>query len=96
MYNTSIQARQQSLDFPRYAWIIYGWYSNDWWISTNDEVLSQCSNEELRDFLSDARVIALQPYPMSENMNNIIVGGIVSMCRCTFVQNAMFTITPVL
>ena len=73
----SIQARQRSLLFPRYAWIIYGWYTNDWLISTYDEALSQCSNEELLEFLSAARVIALQQYPTSENMD--IVGGIVSV-----------------
>ena len=66
------QASRQDMVFPRYAWIVYGWYSSDWWVTSQT---SDCSNEDIGRFLDDSRVLALHPYQTEDDQ---IIGGIVS------------------
>lgn len=46
---------------------------------STDEELSQCSNQQVQDFLVTSRVIVLRSKLMPENLNEDIIGGIVRM-----------------
>ncbi|XP_064403199.1 gamma-aminobutyric acid type B receptor subunit 2-like [Halichondria panicea] len=65
-------AIEQNLEFPRYVWIINGWYGNDWWVTMGT---TRCSNDAIAQFLQDSRVLILRPYSTSEISNDLIVGG---------------------
>ena len=40
--------------YPRYAWILYGWYPNYWW-ETNEP--SKCQANDMKNFLERALII---------------------------------------
>ena len=55
----------------RYAWILYGWYSEEWWRSSDED---NCSEEQLAAVLEKALV--LQQYPIADTSDGA-VGGLV-------------------
>lgn len=70
-----IQAARKGLAKLNYAWIIYGWYSEDWWVS---DVESGCTNEEMEGFLDEMRPIVIQQYPTHNDLQQVTVSGVVS------------------
>ena len=62
--------------YPDYTWILYGWYSNEWWRSTSDV---NCSEDELAAMLE--RALVIQQYPIADNMSTNAVGELVSKAR---------------
>jgi len=75
-----LQAATNNLTSPRYVWIVYGWYSSDWWVSSQ---ASQCSDNDIREFLDISRVLVIQPYQAQDDSE--ITGGIVSqLSYCYF------------
>ena len=61
------------MKYPDYAWILYGWYSEEWWRSTSDV---NCSGDELAIMLE--RALVIQQYPIADNTSTNSVGGLVS------------------
>ena len=55
----------------RYAWILYGWYSEEWWRLSNDV---NCSEDELAAVLE--RALVVQQYPIADTSDGA-VGGLV-------------------
>ena len=53
-----IQAQQHNYTYPRYAWIVYGWYPDNWWVSSEPD---ECSSDDLKIFLDRAFVLHLMP-----------------------------------
>ena len=60
--------------YPNYAWILYGWYSEEWWRSPDAAV--NCSEDELAAVLE--RALVVQQYPITDNTSHVAVGGVVS------------------
>ena len=60
------------MTYPDFAWILYGWYSVDWWKSTNDV---NCTEDQLATMLD--RALVIQQYPTTENISADAVGGLV-------------------
>ena len=52
-----VQAFQEGKYYPDYVWILYGWYSNNWWTRTP----TPCNSSALLTALE--RAIILQSYP---------------------------------
>ena len=46
-----------------YIWILYGWYSEEWWRSSDPAV--NCSEDELATVLD--RALVIQQYPIDES-----------------------------
>ncbi len=69
------QASKRGLTYPNYAWILYGWYREDWWMSDNP---SSCTNAEMEAFVEKARPIVVQQYPTADHLNESTDSGIVS------------------
>ena len=63
-----VQAFQEGKYYPDYVWILYGWYSNNWWTRTS----TSCNNSQLLTALE--RAISLQSYPTTQNTaDNVMV-----------------------
>ena len=60
------QASKLSMKYPAYAWILYGWYSENWWQLVSDV---NCTEEEIAAVLQ--RALIIQPYPKIENMSSV-------------------------
>ena len=53
--------------FPRYVWITYAWYRDEWWTSAvNDEPI-RCSEDELVQLLRLSLAIEIVPVPDDPN-----------------------------
>lgn len=70
---SSWQALRSNLSYPGYAWIIPGWYEDEWWQSFD----SNCSLGEFGDFISSS-VIVVSHYPNTLNDSAVTAIGIVS------------------
>lgn len=55
------QASKNNYTYPRYVWIHYDWYPKNWWKS-DVSASSDCSNEELMEFLDNALTIQLPEF----------------------------------
>ena len=55
--------------YPDYAWILYGWYSDNWWRISDAAV--GCSEFELAAVLE--RALVVQQYPIA-NTSIVAVG----------------------
>ena len=55
MHALHVQAQKRNYTYPRYAWILYDWYAEEWW-TMGDPI--NCSDGDLRRFLD--RTITVQ------------------------------------
>ena len=77
-----MQAAKEDLTYPRYTWIIYSWYAENWWTQDVAGNNVSCSDDELTNFLEKARPILIQQLPVADDENAPAIGGIVSSdCR---------------
>ena len=60
-----VQTYQEGKYYPDYVWILYGWYSNNWWTRTGS---TSCDSSQLLTALE--RAIILQSYPIEEYTAN--------------------------
>ena len=60
-----------------YQWIVYGWYNDKWWLMSDDANPVDCTGTQLYEVLSGS--LALQHYPINEQVDKIVVGDLVSM-----------------
>lgn len=69
--------RSHGIDgYPRYVWITYAWYREEWWTSAiNDEPI-RCSEDELVQLLRLS--IAIEIVPVSGDPNAKTDVGLVS------------------
>lgn len=71
------QALRRNLSSPGYAWIIPGWYGDEWWRDRVSGIEINCTLEDLEDFLNSSVVVVSQ-YPDSLNDTAVTTSGIVS------------------
>ena len=76
--SSSKQASKSARIYPDYAWILYGWYSEEWWKSTN----VNCTEEELASVLE--RALVIQQYPINDNMSTELVSSVENLCFSEF------------
>ena len=60
--------------YPNFAWILYGWYSEEWW-KTPDAAVN-CSADQLAAVLE--RALVIQQYPIAATSDGAI-GGLVGI-----------------
>ena len=68
------------MHYPRYVWITYGWYDDDWYRaqSTDDAVEDvECTVQQLSKAVNGA--IIIQHYPTASDINAPTMTGIVSL-----------------
>ena len=70
-----MQAQKKGLGYPRYAWIGYDFYPQEWW--TRDVSMDQlnCSDDELARFID--KMITLRRHPTEDDVNATTDTGIV-------------------
>ena len=59
IHGCCLQAHRNNYTYPRYAWILYGWYPNYWWVSNE---LSACKANDLKHFLERALAVDVPPF----------------------------------
>ena len=69
------------MHYPRYVWITFGWYDDDWYREQPTGELvedgsGQCTVQELTEAVNGALII--QHYPTASDMNAPTMSGIVS------------------
>ena len=73
-----IQAAKRNLVYPHYAWIIYAWYPERWWLEEiAGEHIDECSDEELQNFMLKSRAIEIHIFPEADDLDNPTVTGYV-------------------
>ena len=65
------KAYQTGRTYPKYLFMTYAWYADEWWIS--DDV--NCTGSEMEEVLEFS--LALTPYPEIEDRNAITDEGVV-------------------
>lgn len=71
------------MHYPRYVWITYGWYNDNWHraqSSTDDaleDVSGQCTEQQLSKAVNGA--IIIQHYPTASDENAPTISGIVRL-----------------
>ena len=68
-----IQAHSRGYVYPYYTWILYGWYSNNWWEMSESR---DCSNIMISEVLE--RAVSIQVYPMPTDYDSTTDTGFVS------------------
>lgn len=71
------QALRRNLSSPGYAWIVPGWYGDEWWRGRVSGIEINCTLEDLEDFLNSS-VVVVSHYPDSLNDTAVTTSGIVS------------------
>ena len=56
LYYTIIQAYEQGILYPRYLFLFYGWYSENWWVGSENENLT-CSQEDREEVIKSGLAI---------------------------------------
>lgn len=64
----------RDLTAPRYVWITYGWYQEEWWRESKNSV---CSNNQLAGIVE--RGLALQLFPRSRHPEVMTDTGLVGV-----------------
>ena len=49
--------------YPRYVWITYAWYQDEWWTSAVNNEPIECSDDELAQLLRQSLAIEVIPVP---------------------------------
>ena len=75
-----VQAAKRKLEYPHYAWIIYAWYPERWWLEEiAGEHITECSDKELEDFLLKSRALEIHLFPEADDFDKPTVTGFVSI-----------------
>ena len=53
LINVFVQAYKQGIIYPRYLFLFYGWYSDQWWIGSEDDNIS-CTTEQMETVIGPA------------------------------------------
>ncbi|XP_064390840.1 gamma-aminobutyric acid type B receptor subunit 2-like [Halichondria panicea] len=61
------EAYLRGYTYPKYAWLTYGWYQDRWWTEEVYPELTNCTDNQLAEFLH--RSIALQLLPNLNELN---------------------------
>ena len=75
------QAYRQEVLYPRYLFLFYGWYNDQWWIGSKNENLS-CTAEQRKRVISSG-LAPLQDELISDCLKYADT-GIVSLCYKTY------------
>ena len=66
--------------YPRYVWILHGWYAEEWWTSRVTMGTVNCTDEELLSLLE--RALLVVSIPKSINPEKATISGFVSILTC--------------
>ncbi|XP_011405199.1 PREDICTED: gamma-aminobutyric acid type B receptor subunit 1-like [Amphimedon queenslandica] len=69
--------KRRLTDRRKYAWILYGWYSNQWWTIPSTETPNDpfaCTSDQLYSVLNGA--LAVQQYPINTNVTKRVIGDL--------------------
>ena len=83
----SMQGAKRNLVYPRYAWLLYSWYTELWWTEKDaGEILEGCSDEVLAEFLLKARAFVIYRRPEIDDIDEQTFSGLVksTIARSTF------------
>ena len=56
----ALQAQNHSYSYPQYAWILYDWYTDEWW--TMGDPIRGCNNSDLEAFLERSITVQLPEF----------------------------------
>ena len=74
-----LQAAKRNLTYPRYAWIMFGWYPDRWWTGAVARNNVSCSDEQLEEFIENARMVLIRTSPIANDVNGTTIAGIVRL-----------------
>ena len=66
------------ITYPRYAWILHGWYRERWWTQEVANSSLDCNDKELETFLMESKLLTIFLNPVPEDENALTISGIVS------------------
>ena len=79
-----MQAYKRGLRYPKYQFIIYGWYGDGWWIEPESERKLSCTPEEIAETLDYA--LTTRPPEFYINTSLVTEEGLVSVAVTVKVQ----------
>ena len=62
--------------YPRYVWITYAWYQDQWWTSAVNGDPIRCSDDELSQLLVQS--LAIEVLPVADDPDDKTKVGVVS------------------
>ena len=63
-----LQAMKQGYVYPQYAWLVYGWYAEEWWKLVQGNITQiGCIDDDLKEFLDRAIVVGLPEFNNDTN-----------------------------
>ena len=78
----NMQAYRQEVLYPRYLFLFYGWYNDQWWIGSKHENLS-CTVEQRERVIRSG--LAILQDELISNCLKYAETGIVSFCSQTYI-----------
>ena len=72
---TDMQAYKREMLYPKYVWIVYGWFSQSSWTNANNV---DCTVDQLRMVLEGG--ISVEVFPIPEDKNRETISGMVRIC----------------
>jgi hypothetical protein len=63
------EALRRNFNYPDYGWILYGWYPDRWWTEEVAQSPSECTDQELENFLRKSRALVIQLLPEPDDYN---------------------------
>lgn len=72
------QAYHRGYRYPRYLFLTYRWYSNNWWLMETENENLTCSQQERQVVLPSMLAFLHYPYLEFEGLNVVTDTGIVS------------------
>ena len=70
--------RHSLVGYPRYVWITYAWYQEEWWTAAINNDTISCEEEELATFLRQS--LAIEVVPVPDNRDAMTEVGLVRNC----------------
>ena len=67
--------------YPRYVWITYAWYEDEWWTSDENSEPIDCDENELAQMLRQSLAVEVVPVPDDRDAETD-VGVVIDLARC--------------
>ena len=87
-HNIGLQAYQHGIHYPQNMFLFYGWYSDNWWMGTEDEqkyLLREypgCTAEQRASVLAYSLAPLQAEFLVDQDERAVIDSGIVSYYSC--------------
>ena len=66
------------VSYPRYVWITFAWYQDEWWTSVANNDPIRCNDDELAVLLRQS--LAIETVPVPDDPNARTEEGLVRDC----------------